>query len=123
MLGSRSTVQNTASMGGSSVSAPPSRQDAGDSNGQTELHAMIVLAVILGGLWVLWAVLTHKVGKIRDAVKPANVAANVYNAAFILLTVILGVPLLKLGLIKAANSKVAVVRMIVKPLATVVAMV
>ncbi len=60
--------------------------------------------VLTGAILFLlgWAILEHHHPKIREALKPGNIGANLHNAVKILATVIVGVPLLKVAAAKYA---------------------
>ena len=57
---------------------------------------LVVGAIVV---WVLWAVLERH-EKVREVINPRNIGLNVRNAAVILFTVIVGVPIIKIGVAK-----------------------
>lgn len=78
-----------------------SQQQQNDNAANGTLWAIVGLIVA----YVLWAVIEQH-QKVKDAVKPTNIAFNLRNMFMILFTVILGQNILKVLLVKLAAWKV-----------------
>jgi hypothetical protein len=86
-------LQAQASVSGS-VPAGPAR-----GGGNAPQTGSLVVWLIIAGAYILWAVL-HQHEKVRDAIKPGNVAANLHNILLIFLAVLVSMPLAKITLAK-----------------------
>ena len=78
----------------------------------------LVVWLILGGLYVLWAVL-HNHQKVRDAIKPGNIAANLHNLLLVFLAVVVSMPLAKI-LLSKVSVWVPVLKPVTEPTLTLV---
>lgn len=70
-------------------------------NVQTPLVAVPVVALVLLGLYLAWALL-HQHEKINAQIEPKNIAANLHNLALIALSAIVALVLAKLATVKFA---------------------
>ena len=70
--------------------------------GEASLAFPILLAVGLA-LYFVWA-LVEQHEKFREAIRPARIGINLRNIGVILATVLLGVPLVRIGAIKLAAA-------------------
>jgi hypothetical protein len=67
------------------------------------LGVTLPLTITIAALLLIgWAILEHHHSKLRAALKPGNIGANLHNAAKILATVVVGVPVLKVAAVKYA---------------------
>lgn len=71
---------------------------APSSSGQFGI-ATVVLLIIFGVLYVVWA-LVERHERVSKAIEPKALALNLRNLAAILLPVVFGIPLLKVGAAK-----------------------
>lgn len=83
---------------GASGSTPAGPARGGGAGPQT---GSLVWWIVLGGLFVLWAVV-HQHEKVREAIKPGNVAVNLHNILLIVLATVVGINFVKIALAKTA---------------------
>ena len=80
--------------------------------------APLIAWLVLGGLYVLWAVL-HNHQKVREAIRPGNVAANLHNLLIVSLAVVVSMPLAKI-LLSKASVWIPALRPVTEPTLTLV---
>jgi hypothetical protein len=94
-------VSATAPLGGAVSGAPIRRASGSGATAQEDTHDSVTPWALVGllVLYLGWALLEQH-QRIKSQVRPSNVAMNLRNLIAIILPVILGIALLKIGLAK-----------------------
>lgn len=80
--------------------APMSSSSSSSSGGgKANSLGTIIMLLIIGGLYLVWA-LVERHERVQNAIQPKALALNARNLVAILLPVVFGIPLLKIGAAK-----------------------